>query len=388
MQAFENTFNSLFNPNNEKIKDPKKLNKIWESAKKVFYFSENDTSIRKEVKKYTKKLATVKPGYLLLKKLTKKLFLCNKELSFKYVDKLSKESKFVFRPSKNTLLINPKLKMNYQTFEGSFPFTLCIAFGHELVHALHFLNEFYKNYSSYHISVYQEIDILPTMGNLEEQHATTGFNHHLIDKDFGETLYKDKLEIEDVLSENALHLAFGEPPRIQYQLDESNPKVIEKYSENFETVKQKYFLHLKNQLESIKKIPEKCLQNREQLAEYLKKYPNNIKNLSEKLSNDHELVLLILNDDHSLKFLKEYLPFLCGNSDLAIKLFEKRLFPTNFLEYAPLELSINKDFILKFIKSVIENNQANNNWNYAIKDFIDRPLAKDKDILLAIKDIK
>jgi ankyrin repeat protein len=344
-----------------------KKEKICNLAK-TFLTIEGDEAFKQKIQHYIEKIAELKPGRKLIKALAKNSkentkiwsgvktqFGCNRytgDFNIQ-VDNIGVIENSGYKT------INDKLEVRI------FQFSDWIVFAHELVHALHFHLDMNEAISASN----DKGDLLDDMTDLGEQHAITGFNHHLLPS-------KKNLHKTDVLCENAFSLAIGLPPRIDHlgylNWDPSVDIDLSCFKEK--NVREVYYEWLEKELNLIRSIPKDKEEDKEFILEYLKKYPLALESLPEKMKADKEFALQVVKMDW---YRLELFPILWSDRDVMleaikrkdynIKYVSKELFADKevmdvILEtikkrsldifHVPIELFTDKEFVLNVLKIV------------------------------------
>lgn len=243
----------------------KRQEKTYKVAKGLFSIA-GDDKLNTKIDSYLTEISSVKPGRKLIKALAKT----------KQVIKVTQGWRFA--QSRGAITVKDCEAEDFNMIdthgkECGMKSPAWISFAHELIHALNFYTDAQKC-NKYE---YVTMDILYRMDSLEEQRAITGYDPFLFAQ-------SNTLKPEDVLCENAFHVALGRLPRIDH-LQAKQTVEINTRPQTYDF----YYSWLENKLKTLKTIPEDKKTDLDFLIEFLKFYTN----VSQVVYNsyDHDFLL-------------------------------------------------------------------------------------------------
>lgn len=363
IQQFKNVFSGYIE---EKKYAPgvldSKIQLAFERAKSMFVI-EGDDEFKGIILNCLKDICSLRPGRLLMKCISKTEYIaqdhtigifkgvpCNYEQVETEIlnhrsckNKLMCDCKEYETEITPKITINPKFNYKYNAIDEngkliSIRSKLFIALAHEIIHALHGLNNQFVHSENY----FKNFDAL------EEQNTITGFKPEKISQN------KKQNKI-DLLCENIFLFSIGSPARIDHQ----SAKFQEQDYTTTEMSKSldSYIEWIKEQLGEFL-IPDGMEDNAEYMEKIIKKNFNNINLASYRLKEDSLFIVNLMKN----QVIKEL------NENMQI----------NFIELVKtiLELPLSIDEKSKFLSKINEPIFSNAEINLLISTFLSAYLVK------------
>ena len=349
----------------EKLKQKEEKNYQLAKTKGILSII-GDDQFKAKIDAHLRKIASVRPGRKLIKLLAKTQRTVNVQqgpFGFAASTMAPNDPAFIAVDDCESVMLNA-LDENGDRCVVQAPAWIC--FAHELIHAQHY----YTNFSACYKYRYTKQDMLPYMGDIEEQITITGFNPFLF-------AILNTLKPEDMISENAFYLAVGLPVRIDHRAGDTNGTLTD-ISHSYDS----YYAWIEKEVTSMGKIPEDKKSDLKFLSNSLINYTQAARIIYDEHKDDHDFMIKLycyMDKTKKAKMLS-FFPQLRKDSVFIIKLmdFVGKSKAVEILSACDPELRKSKEFVLQALDKMgpLSKDLA----KMTLMMTIDRSLQKDPDI--------